>query len=183
MIELNLAFVISAFVAGLLMFLAPCTLPLVPAYLGFISGVSNDDLTGPETHRSARRKIFWNGFFFVLGFSIVFILFGVLASSFGRTLVQYRDVITKIGGVLIILFGLFMLGVFKIRFLQIEKKLPLPKIFKPGNPISSFVVGAVYSVCWSPCIGPVLGSILLVASTTGTILEGAFLLALRQYEQ
>ena len=86
MIELNLAFVISAFVAGLLMFLAPCTLPLVPAYLGFISGVSNDDLTGPETHRSARRKIFWNGFFFVLGFSIVFILFGVLASSFGRTL-------------------------------------------------------------------------------------------------
>jgi cytochrome c-type biogenesis protein len=176
--EFNFVFGVSSFVAGLLMFLAPCTLPLVPAYLGFISGVSSKELTDSQTSRYARRKIVLNGFFFVLGFSIVFILFGILASILGQTLVQYQSVVTKIGGVLIIFFGLFMLGVFKLPFLQIEKHVTLPKLFKPGNTLSSFVVGALFSFGWSPCVGPILGSILLVAGTAGTAGQGAFLLFL-----
>ena len=176
MIDFNFAFIISAFIAGILTFLAPCTLPLVPAYLGFISGVSNEELLNKETKRSAKWKIIRNGFFFVLGFSIIFIIFGVLASSFGRVLVQYQNVITKVGGILIILFGLSMLRIFKLSFLCVEKKFPLPKLFAPGNPISSLVVGIIFGVGWSPCIGPILASILFLAGTQGTILAGTFLL-------
>lgn len=173
--ELSLAFIASAFVAGVLMFLAPCTLPLVPAYLGFISGVSTKDLE--EQGSQASRKIFWNGLFFVLGFSFVFILFGVLAGFAGRQLVQYRGMLVQIGGALVIFFGLFMLGVFKLSFLQIDKKIQLPKFIKPGNPVSSFIIGATFSLGWSPCVGPILGSILLLAGTQGSVLSGALLLA------
>jgi cytochrome c-type biogenesis protein len=174
--EVTVGFALSAFVAGLLMFLAPCTLPLVPAYLGFISGVSSKDIE--EKKEGVNKKIFWNGFFFILGFSTVFILFGVLAGFAGRQLVQYQSVLVKIGGALVVFFGLFLLGVFKLPFLQSDKKIPLPKFIKPGNPVSSFVVGATFSVGWSPCVGPILGSILLLAGTQGTILSGAILLAI-----
>jgi cytochrome c-type biogenesis protein len=174
--EVTVGFALSAFVAGLLMFLAPCTLPLVPAYLGFISGVSSKDIE--EKKEGVNKKMFWNGFFFILGFSIIFVLFGVLAGFAGRQLVQYQDVLVKIGGALVIFFGLFLLGVFKLPFLQSDKKIPLPKFIKPGNPVSSFVVGATFSVGWSPCVGPILGSILLLAGTQGTILSGAILLAI-----
>jgi cytochrome c-type biogenesis protein len=174
--ELTLGFAISAFVAGLFMFLAPCTLPLVPAYLGFISGVSSKDIK--EKKEGVNKKIFLNGLFFILGFSIVFILFGVVAGFAGRQLVQYQNILVKIGGAMVIFFGFFMLGVFKLPFLQTDKKIPLPKFIKPGNPASSFIVGATFSVGWSPCVGPILGSILLLAGTQGTVLSGALLLAI-----
>ncbi len=174
--ELSIGFAISAFVAGLFMFLAPCTLPLVPAYLGFISGVSSKDLE--EKKEGANKKIFWNGLFFVFGFSVIFILFGVLAGFAGKQVVQYQNVIVKVGGILVIFFGLFMLGVFKLPFLQTDKKIPLPKFIKPGNPTSSFLVGAAFSVGWSPCVGPILGSVLLLAGTQGSVASGALLLAI-----
>ncbi|NCS99393.1 cytochrome c biogenesis protein CcdA [Candidatus Parcubacteria bacterium] len=176
MIEVTIGLAVSAFIAGLFMFLAPCTLPLVPAYLGFISGVSAKDLE--ENREGSNKKIFWNGFFFILGFSVVFILFGVIAGFAGRQLVQYQDILVKIGGVMVIFFGLFILGVFNLPFLQAEKKLSLPKFIKPGNPASSFIVGAAFSIGWSPCVGPILGSILLLAGTQGTVLSGAILLAI-----
>ena len=114
---MDFSLVIPAFVAGFLTFLAPCTLPLVPGYLGFISGTSLDDLKNPITAKNARRKIFLNGFFFVAGFSAVFIIMGTLVGFIGAALLApYRLWFGRIGGIFIIIFGLFMLDILKIRF-------------------------------------------------------------------
>lgn len=176
MIELGIGIVLSSFVAGLLTFLAPCTLPLVPAYLGFISGVDPKDLENPETAAKARKKIFINGVFFILGFSLVFIIFGTLAGLLGQALVPWRIWLTRIGGAFVIFFGLFMLGVFNLRILNVSKKMKMPKWLVLGKPSSSFIVGSTFAFGWTPCVGPILGSILLLASTSTTALEGALLL-------
>jgi len=175
---LSLGFIISAFVAGLLTFLAPCTLPLVPAYLGFISGVSSEDLKDPEKARAARRKIFTNGLAFIVGFSIIFILFGTLAGVIGQGLTPYRIWFTRIGGILVILFGLFMLGVFNIPFLQADRRIKMPSFLKVGRPDSSLVIGGAFAFGWTPCVGPILGSILLLASSSATAGQGALLLTI-----
>lgn len=174
---MEIALIISAFVAGVITFLAPCTLPLVPAYLGFISGVSADDLKDPEKAKGARRKIVKNGFAFVIGFSIIFILFGTLAGLLGQSLASYQSILTKVGGVFVIFFGLFMLGVFKIPALHATKKVKLPAFVKVGSTSSSLIIGSIFALGWTPCVGPILGSILLLASTTSTALQGAFLLS------
>lgn len=173
---IGLGFIVSAFIAGILTFLAPCTLPLVPAYLGFISGVSSKDLENPETAQRARRKIFLNGVFFILGFSLVFIAFGTLAGVIGQGLVPYRIWLTRIGGILVILFGLFMLGAFNISFLQTDKRIKMPSFIKVGKPTSSLAIGAAFAFGWTPCVGPILGSILLFTSIEGSALTGALLL-------
>lgn len=174
--EISIAFIISSFVAGMLTFLAPCTLPLVPAYLGFISGVSTDDLADPKKAPGARRKIFFNGLFFVIGFTIIFVLFGTLAGFLGQGLAPFRIWLTRIGGALVILFGLFMLGVFKLPFLQVDRRLKMPSFLKVGRPSSSLAIGGAFAFGWTPCVGPILGSILLLASTSTTALQGGFLL-------
>jgi len=176
------AFIISAFIAGILMFLAPCTLPLLPAYLAFISGVDPEEIKkGGEASKAARRKMFKNGILFILGFSVVFILFGVLAGLFGQTLVAYRIWLARIGGAFVILFGLFMLGIFKLSFLERERKFALPEKFRNkftiGSPVSSFAVGGTFALGWTPCVGPILGSILLLASSSATAFSGAVMLA------
>lgn len=171
------ALLIPAFIAGLLTFLAPCTLPLVPAYLGFVSGVSLKELEDPEKALMARRKILLNGLFFVIGFSAIFVLFGTLAGFIGSELNPYRVWLTRIGGVLVIVFGLFMLNVVKIPFLHKERRIKIPSFLKRGNPFSSLVIGSAFGVGWTPCVGPILGSILLLASASATALEGAFLLS------
>lgn len=168
---------ISAFVAGILMFLAPCTLPLVPAYLGFISGVSAEDLKDPAKAGNARRRIFLNGVMFILGFSLIFIVFGTLAGLVGQGLVPYRIWLTRIGGGLVIVFGLFMLGILNLSFLQSEKRIKLPSFLKVGRPSSSLIMGGAFAFGWTPCVGPILGSILLLASVSSTALEGAMMLA------
>lgn len=176
MIEVAL---VSAFIAGLLMFLAPCTLPIVPAYLGFISGVSLKDLAhleGEERRRS-QRQIFLNGVAFVLGFSIIFILFGVLAGLLGQALADVRIWLSRIGGVFVILFGLFMLGAFRLPFLQVEKRMKVPSFMKIGSPATSFGIGSAFAFGWTPCVGPILASILLLASTSATVMQGGILLA------
>lgn len=175
---LELSFIISAFVAGLLTFLAPCTLPLVPGYLGFISGASAADVAQPEKAKAVRRRVVANGLFFVLGFSAVFILFGTLAGFLGQTLAPFRVWFSRVGGVLVILFGLFMLGAFRLPFLQAERRMRLPSFLAVGRPTSSFVIGSSFGFGWTPCVGPVLGSILLLASTSRTALQGAVLLAI-----
>lgn len=175
MIEISLAFAVSAFVAGLLTFLAPCTLPLVPAYLAFISGVSEEDLKNPEKAASARKKIFINGLTFIVGFSIVFILFGTLAGFLGQQLAPFRVWLGRIGGVLVIIFGLYMLDVFKLPIFS-GSSLKTPKWLTPGKPGSSFAIGATFAFGWTPCVGPILGSILLLASTSTTALQGGLLL-------
>ena len=190
MMELSIAAIVSSFVAGLITFLAPCTLPLVPAYLGFISGVSNKDLEDPEKAKLAKKKVFKNGVFFILGFSLIFIIFGALFGSLVQILQAFgigpttlegegllRTRIGQIGGVLVILFGAFMLGLFKLPFLQAEKRMKMPKFLEVGKPLSSLTVGGAFAFGWTPCVGPILGSILLLASSEGSIFDGAVLLA------
>ena len=176
MIEISIGFIAASFFAGLLTFLAPCTLPLVPAYLGFISGVDQDALKNPETAKAARRKIFINGLSFIVGFSLIFIAFGVLAGFAGTALAPYRIWLARIGGVLVILFGLFMLGVFKLKIFQTDKHIPIPKWLTLGKPSSSLFIGGTFALGWTPCVGPILGSILLLAGTGGTALTGGIML-------
>lgn len=172
--------IFPAFVAGLLTFLAPCTLPLIPGYLAFISGIAPEDLENPETSLKSHLLIFWNGLLYVIGFSVVFIVFGSVFALGGSSLAQHQDILARIGGVVVILFGVYLIGgsSWKIfAFLNSERKLHINGFVKPGRPLSSLLFGAVFAFGWSPCIGPVLGTILLLASTTGTAAEGAFLLS------
>ncbi|MFC1732257.1 cytochrome c biogenesis CcdA family protein [candidate division KSB1 bacterium] len=173
---ISISFIISAFVAGLITFLAPCTLPLVPAYLAFISGVSSKDIKDDTKKRAIKRGILLNGFFFVLGFSVIFILFGAVAGTIGQILSEYRLWLSRVGGLFVIIFGLSMLGVFDIPFLGIDKHIRLPKFLSIGKPSSSFFIGSIFAFGWTPCIGPILGSILLLASTSNTASQGALLL-------
>lgn len=174
---IGITFIASTFVAGIITFLAPCTLPLVPAYLGFISGVSTDDLQDPAKAKMARRKVFLNGVFFVIGFSVVFVIFGTLVGFLGQALTPYRIWLTRLSGLLVILFGLFMVGVFNLPFLRAEKKMRIPSFLKVGKPSSSLAIGSAFAFGWTPCVGPILGSILLLASTSSTVLQGTALLA------
>lgn len=172
--DLNL--IIPSFIAGLLTFLAPCTLPLVPGYLAFISGVSMTDLKNPERERQARFKIFLNGVFYIIGFSLIFIILGSLFGLGGQALIKYRLWLSRVGGIFVIIFGLFMLNVLKLPWLLTERALPIGKRLEPGNLLSSFIFGAVFAFGWTPCVGPVLGSVLLLASTSATVGQGAILL-------
>lgn len=178
-----LTLALPAFIAGFLMFLAPCTLPLVPGYLGFISGVSlHDAKKDGEIALDIRRKIRINALFYILGFSLIFIAFGTLLSGLGRLgFGHYRLYLEKISGVMIIFLGLYMTHLFNLpffRFLNTERHFSFTKRLAPGKPLSSFLFGATFALGWSPCIGPILGSILLLASTSGTLLQGALLLAI-----
>ncbi len=174
---MDFSLIIPAFVAGILTFLAPCTLPLVPGYLGFISGVSASDLQDPTNAKIARRKIFLNGVLYVIGFSVVFIVLGSLFGLGGAVLIKYRLLLSRVGGLFVIFFGLFMVGVLKLPFLNVEKHVTSVKALKPGNPISSLIFGAAFAFGWTPCVGPILGSILTLAASTATVGQGAFLLA------
>lgn len=170
---------IPAFIAGLLTFLAPCTFPLVPGYIGFISGVSIDDLQNPDTHSQAKKKIFLNGLLYVIGFSIVFMLLGSVFGAAGSFLSEYRLWLSKIGGVFVIFFGLYLMHIFSLKwfsFLQRERRFNLAGKLAPGKPSSSLIFGMTFAFGWTPCIGPVLGSILILASTSSTALQGTFLL-------
>jgi len=170
------ALIIPALIAGVLTFLAPCTLPMVPGYLGFISGVSLSDLNDPARVAAARFRVFLNGLFFVVGFSLVFIIFGSFAGFAGAALVPYRLWLGRVGGIFIIIFGLFMLRVVPLPFLAKETRMKTPLLFQRGRPLNAFLLGAAFGFGWTPCIGPILASILLLASTTSTVMQGAFLL-------
>ncbi|MBI2476024.1 MAG: sulfite exporter TauE/SafE family protein [Candidatus Taylorbacteria bacterium] len=174
---MEFSLIIPAFIAGILTFLAPCTLPLVPGYLGFISGVSANDLQDQTKAKIARRKIFLNGLLFVVGFSFIFILLGSLFGLGGSALTQYRIWFSRIGGIFVILFGLFMIGVLRLPFLNVEKNIGRIKALKPGNPASSLIFGATFAFGWTPCVGPILGSILTLAAASATVGQGAFLLS------
>ncbi|MBI2024870.1 MAG: sulfite exporter TauE/SafE family protein [Candidatus Harrisonbacteria bacterium] len=170
----TLSLVPAAFLAGLLTFLAPCTLPLVPAYLGFISGVS----LSQSGEAPAKRKILINALLYILGFSLVFIIFGALAGFVGAALVPFRIWLTRIGGVLIILFGLYLMGILKIPLFPVKLSAKLSSRVKNKGPLASFIFGSVFAAGWTPCVGPIVGSILLLASTSATVVSGTFLLGI-----
>jgi cytochrome c-type biogenesis protein len=163
----------AAFLAGILMFLAPCTLPIVPGYLAFIAGVPG----GATSTGRTRRRVLINAVAFVLGFSAVFILLGTFAAEAGSLLGAWRDTLGRLAGAVIIIFGLTMLGVLRIPILGSERRMAIPHFLTIGKPHSSALIGALFALGWSPCIGPILGSILLFASTSATSTQGALLLA------
>lgn len=163
---LTIPLILGSFGAGVGMFLAPCTLPLVPSYVGFIAGGS-----------ARRRDILRNAFAYVLGFSVVFIILGIFAVAIGHLLGPWRLFIPQVAGAIIILFGLTMLGV-RVPLLSAEGHVKLPKFLVVGRWESSFFIGALFALGWSPCIGPILGTVLLVASTSATALQGGILLAI-----
>ena len=163
-----------AFAAGVLSFLSPCVLPLVPSYVAFLTGLSFEDLPRDQPQKKLRRVIFSHSLLFILGFSVLFTLLGASATLLGQFLVTHRDTIRIVGGIMVILFGLFISGVFSFRFLQSEKKFHLRD--KPLGYVGSFLVGVTFAAGWTPCVGPILSSILLYASTAEDLQTGIILL-------
>lgn len=164
-----------AFMAGVLSFLSPCVLPLVPSYVSFITGMSFEDLTGTADRKRVRNLTITNSLVFIAGFSAVFIALGASSSAAGRILFQYQEWIRIIGGILIIIFGLFISGFLKLDFLMRERKVHLGG--KPAGYIGTFAIGMTFAAGWTPCIGPILGSILLFASAKGSAVYGIKLLS------
>ena len=172
--DISVSFALAAFIAGFLMFLAPCTLPLVPAYLAFVSGVA----PGKENEKLSHRKMITRGLLFVFGFSLVFIIFGTLAGFFGVFTGTLRHVLIPVTGVIIIFFGLVMLRVIHLPVLDATHQVGWLRHVSPTGPFSSFVIGAAFALGWTPCVGPILGSVLLLAGTADTVLSGTLLLAI-----
>lgn len=166
---------LAAFTAGLLSFISPCVLPLVPSYISYITGLSVEQLADATERHKQRKPIVVNSLIFIAGFSSVFIAFGASASLIGQMLITYQDYIRKIGGLLIIVFGLYLLGVLNLGFLTSEKRLHFRS--RPAGYLGSFLIGVAFAAGWTPCVGPVLGTILLYASTTDSLAAGVMLLA------
>ena len=165
----------AAFLAGLLSFVSPCLLPLVPSYVAYITGLSWEQLTSAAERRRARKTIVVNALLFIAGFSLVFIAFGASASLIGRLLTDYQHLIRKVGGVLIALFGLYVMGLVNLKFLMTEWRIHLQS--RPAGYIGSLLIGATFAAGWTPCVGPVLGTMLMYAGTADTLADGVTLLA------
>jgi len=157
-----------AFGAGLLSFLSPCVLPLVPSYVTFITGMNLEDL------QSSRRDTLVHALRFIAGFTLIFMALGAGATVFGQLMLRYRDVISRTGGVLIIIFGLYLLGVFNLSFLMKDTRLHLAN--KPLGYFGTVIVGIAFGAGWSPCIGPILGAILTMAANETDLSRGMLLL-------
>jgi cytochrome c-type biogenesis protein len=164
---------VVAFSAGLFSFLSPCVLPLFPSYLSFVTGMSVADLTGDLT-AAARRRVMAHSVAFILGFSLVFVSLGASFSAAGQFLLDYREWIRRIGGLLIILFGLYISGVLRLGFLGRTQQWQLRE--KPAGYVGSVLVGVTFAIGWTPCVGPILGAILSLAGTAETVGRGVGLL-------
>ena len=160
--------ILIAFGAGILSFLSPCVLPLVPSYVSFITGMNLEDL------QHSKRTTLIHAALFVVGFTLIFLALGAGATVFGQLMLRYRDVIAKVGGVLIIVFGLYLLGVFNLGFLMKDTRLHLAN--KPLGYFGTLVVGIAFGAGWSPCIGPILGAILTLAANEADLGRGLGLL-------
>lgn len=158
-----------AFLAGLASFLSPCVLSLVPAYIGYLGGRA----AGGENTEENRWRTFLHGLFFVTGFSTIFILFNIVASAIGVVLYDFQIWLARIGGLIVILFGLHMMGIFRIPFLEYD--LRIHREMQGGGYWPSFLMGIFFSAGWSPCVGPVLGAIITFSINTGDVVRGTLL--------
>ncbi len=155
--------------AGLLSFLSPCVLPLVPSYLGFLTGMTIEEMSG------RRNLAFWHALAFVLGFSLVFIALGAGATAIGATLAYHKQTVARIGGALLIVFGLYTMGAFRLGVFDRERRLHLER--KPMGFLGSGLVGVTFAAGWTPCLGPILGGILSLAGVSGDVGRGVTLLS------
>lgn len=164
---------VAAFVAGVVSFLSPCVLPLIPGYLSFMTGLTSTELADSDAHRTGDLLV--PALLFVLGFSLVFVGLGASASVLGRFLSQHHAIIEKVAGIVVVLFGVLMLGIVKIPGLYGEARFDLARARSFGRG-AGIVMGMAFAAGWTPCVGPILGSILLLASATGSAARGALLL-------
>ena len=166
--------VLTAFAAGLISFLSPCVLPLVPGYVSYVAGSSTEALVGrPIAHRLPAVGL---SLCFVLGFSTVFIVLGASATALGQLLLSYRQELNIIGGSVVIVFGLFMLGLANFPWLQ--REIRLHPAIGGGRPFSAYVLGLAFAFGWTPCIGPILGAVLTVSAASATVAGGVSLLGI-----
>jgi cytochrome c-type biogenesis protein len=162
-----------AFSAGLFSFLSPCVLPLFPSYLSFITGMSVADLSA-ELSPAVRRRVLVHALVFVLGFSLVFVGLGASFSAVGQFLLDYRDWIRLVGGALIVIFGLYIAGVFRLGIFGRTAQWQISE--KPAGYLGTLLVGVTFAIGWTPCVGPILGAILSLAGTAETVSRGVGLL-------
>lgn len=165
------AMVIAA-IAGLLSFLSPCVLPIVPPYLAYMGGVS---VTEMEDTATARRRVLLAAVFFVLGLSTVFLLLGFAFSALGRMFLQFQDWFTIVAGVVVMIFGAHFVGVFRLGFLDREVRVEAGD--KGGSALGAYILGLAFAFGWTPCLGPILGTILGLAATEASVVRGTVLLA------
>lgn len=158
---------VISFLAGLLSFLSPCVLAIAPAYISYISGV--------ESTEKERKKVFFHTVLFVMGFALVFILMGIGASYLGTFIMRYKLWFNRIAGIIIIIFGLQILGILKIKLFYAEKRIQPRKTWAK---MRSLILGVTFGLGWTPCIGPILGSILLYVSALGNVFQGGIYLSL-----
>jgi cytochrome c-type biogenesis protein len=163
-----------SFLGGILSFLSPCVLPLVPGYLSYIAGVRIEDVA--LNNQQVKNKIFFASLFFVLGFSLIFIILGAGASGIAPFIVSYQPILTKVSGILIVILGLHVLGLFRIGFLYREFRFN-PQIEEIRSIVTPFILGIAFGLGWTPCIGPILASVLVLASNQTTITDGMILLS------
>ena len=163
-----------AFVAGLVSFLSPCVLPLVPSYLTFVTGMTLDELAAQGQVGTVRRRAALHAALFGLGFALLFIVLGATATAIGTTLRRALPLVQQVGGVVIALFGLYLLGVLRLPALMRERRVQLAS--RPAGYLGSVLVGVAFGAGWTPCVGPVLASILLYAGMEATVLKGMLLL-------
>ena len=168
---------IAAFGGGILSFISPCVLPLVPGYISFVSGVSFDDMRAADaaSRAATRRQMLITSLAFVLGFSIVFVALGASATEIGHLLRHQKTIFERIAGTLIIIFGLHLTGILRIKWL--DKDTRVQTSGRPASPIGAFLVGLAFALGWTPCIGPILGGILAIAGSKNSVGEGILLLA------
>jgi cytochrome c-type biogenesis protein len=166
----------GALVAGILSFASPCVLPLIPAYISFLGGASMDQLTAEDgVDKATARRIFYAALAFVLGFSTVFISLGATATAVSGVLARNSILLGQIAGVVIVIFGLHFMGVFRISFLNFEKRFNIQN--KPAGVVGSYILGLAFAFGWTPCVGPILASVLMVAASGDSVLYGTSLLA------
>jgi cytochrome c-type biogenesis protein len=166
---------LAAFAAGFLSFVSPCVLPLIPGYISFVSGVSVEEMRSDATPSTSRLQVFLTSLAFVIGFSIVFVALGASATALGKFMFAKLPLLSKIAGVILILFGLHTMGVFRLAILDTEKRVHAQR--KPAGPLGAVLVGIAFAFGWTPCIGPILGGILAIAGSRSTVSEGITLLA------
>ena len=165
----------SAFGAGIASFISPCILPLVPAYLSFLAGVSYEEAVGTHVRAGVRRRLIFSAAAFVAGFVIVFVAFGASATLIGRALTDQAAMLAKISGVFIIALGLLQMGVLHLRFASRDLRFHPKRL--PAGPFGGFVTGLAFAFGWTPCVGPILAAILALAANDGSIGHGVILLA------
>lgn len=165
-----------AFGAGIISFVSPCVLPLIPMYLSFISGLSLEEMASEYNKGKVIKKIVLSSVLFVIGFSIIFVALGASSTFIGRFLLSKFSILSKVAGVVIVILGLHLTGIFNLRFLNYEKRLHLDR--RPKGIIGPLIIGMAFAFGWTPCVGPVLSAILLYSSSQDTVTQGVLLLSL-----